>query len=127
MRVTSIHLELVKEPKGKLRAYARVLLDDELQLTRLRVYEGAKGFFVSYPNDPSYQQLYYPVTKELRGHIEQEVLDAYIQELIPELFTGKPEDAIKVAFQDFGPLLNGLVKAKLDEILSAKESCTKGA
>lgn len=67
---------------GKLKAFARIVLNDQLQLTSLRIYEGAKGLFVSYPNDPAhkgndYRQLFYPVTKELRNHIEEVILEEY--------------------------------------------------
>lgn len=80
--ITHIQVYPVREPKGKLRAFARVLLGDQLQLTGLRVYDGANGLFVSYPNDPAhkgedYKQLFYPVTRELRDAIEKQVLAEY--------------------------------------------------
>jgi stage V sporulation protein G len=80
LSVTASSVYPVKQPKGKLRAFARVILNDQIQLTSLRVYEGANGLFVSYPNDPNhkgddYKQLYYPVTKDLREEIEGAVLE----------------------------------------------------
>lgn len=80
LSVTASSVYPVKQPKGKLRAFARVILNDQIQLTSLRVYEGANGLFVSYPNDPNhkgddYKQLYYPVTKDLRDEIEGAVLE----------------------------------------------------
>lgn len=67
---------------GKTKAMARVLLWDSMQLTGIRVVEGANGLFVSYPNDPAYKgddyrSLYYPLTKELREKIEEAVLSRY--------------------------------------------------
>ena len=58
------------------------VLEDQLQLTGLRVYEGAKGLFVSYPNNLSYKgeeyhQIYYPVTGDLRAAIEKAILAEY--------------------------------------------------
>lgn len=80
--ITNLQVYPVKEPKGKLRAYARVLLDDQLQLTALKIYQGSGGLFVSYPADgdikgEDYRQVYYPVTRELRDHIEAVVLEEY--------------------------------------------------
>jgi stage V sporulation protein G len=80
-QVTSCQIFLVKE-LGKTKAMARVMLNDQLQLTGLRVVEGANGLFVAYPNDPAYKgedyrSLFYPVTKELREHIEETVLTMY--------------------------------------------------
>ena len=69
---------------GKTKAMAKVTLDDCLQLTGIRVVDGANGLFVSYPNDPSYKgddfrTIFYPLTKELRAHIEAKVLAAYAE------------------------------------------------
>jgi len=77
----NVQVYLVREPMGKLRAYARVILG-QLQLTGLRIYEGTQGLFVSYPNDPAskgedYRQIFYPITRELRDSIEKAVLAEY--------------------------------------------------
>lgn len=82
LKITQVQVFKVDNPEGKLRAFARITLNDELQLTSLRVYEGIKGLFVSYPNDPltkgdDYRQLFYPVTRELCDHIEEEILKEY--------------------------------------------------
>lgn len=82
MTITNIQVYPVREPKGKLRAQVRVLLNDQLQLTGLRLYDGTNGLFVSYPSDPTnkgeeYRQLFYPVTRELRDSIEKRVIEEY--------------------------------------------------
>ena len=82
LKVTHTQVFLLKEPVGKTRALARVVLNDQLHLTGLRIMDGASGLFVSYPNDPSYKgedyrSIFYPVTKALREHIEEEVLKSY--------------------------------------------------
>lgn len=82
MKVTNVQVWAFGNNQGKLRGMARITLDDELQLTSLRIYEGSTGLFVSYPNDPyhkgeDYRQLFYPINKELRNHIEEEILKAY--------------------------------------------------
>jgi len=86
MIVTNIQVFPVAEHEGKLKAFARICLNDSLQLTGLRVYQGTNGLFVSYPNDPNYKgedykQIYYPVKRELRELIEKEVLAEYEREL----------------------------------------------
>ncbi|MCL2284100.1 MAG: SpoVG family protein [Fibromonadales bacterium] len=83
---TNVQVYPVKEPSGgKTRAFSRVALNDQLQLTGLRIVEGVNGFFVSYPLDLNYKgedyhSIFYPLHKELRDHIEQCVLEKY-QEL----------------------------------------------
>lgn len=80
--VTHVSIFLFNGNEGKLRAVARIVMNDSLQLTGLRVYEGSNGTFVSYPNDPyykgeEYRQLFYPVSKELRDHIQEEIMKEY--------------------------------------------------
>ena len=86
MDVTHCTVYLLKEPMGKTKALAQVVMNDQLQLTGLRVVDGSNGLFVSYPNDPSYKgddyrSLFYPVTRELREHIEDVVLEQYAAEI----------------------------------------------
>ncbi len=82
--VTHIDVFPLKEAIGKTRAFARVVLNDQLQLTGLRIMDGSMSLFVSYPNDPSYKgedyrSIFYPVTRELRDHIEEVVLAKYAE------------------------------------------------
>ena len=82
LTISNVQVYLIKEPKGKLRAMARIVLADQLQLTGLRVYEGVRGPFVSYPNDPAYKgedyrQIYHPLTNDLRVAIEKAILAEY--------------------------------------------------
>ena len=86
MDVTHCTVYLLKGPMGNTKALARIVLGDQLQLTGLRVVDGSNGLFVSYPNDPSYKgddyrSLFYPVTRELREHIEDVVLEQYAAEI----------------------------------------------
>lgn len=86
LQVTNVSVFLFNGNEGKLRGVVRVVLSDEIQLTGLRIYEGSNGIFVSYPNDPyykgeEYRQLFYPVSKALRNHIQDEILKSYNQML----------------------------------------------
>ena len=82
MQVTSCHVFPLREPMAKTNAFARITLNDSMQLTGLRIVDGSNGLFVLYPNDPSYKgedyrSLFYPITRELRDHIEQTVIQQY--------------------------------------------------
>lgn len=81
---TQVQVFPMRDAIGKTRALARVVLNDQLQLTGLRIMDGFMGLFVSYPNDPSYKgedyrSIFYPITKELREHIETVVLAKYAE------------------------------------------------
>ncbi|NLB64478.1 MAG: stage V sporulation protein K [Fibrobacter sp.] len=82
LEVTHAQVYPLKESTNKTRAMARVVLNDQLQLTGLRVVDGSNGLFVSYPNDPGYKgedyrSIYYPITRDLREHIEEVLLQKY--------------------------------------------------
>lgn len=67
---------------GKMKAMASVVLNDQLQIRGLRVYDGINGLFVGYPCDPFFkgEESRYvcgPTTSELRAVIEKAVLDKF--------------------------------------------------
>lgn len=67
---------------GHIKALAQIVLNDQLVIRGLRVIEGEYGLFVSYPNDPFYKgedlrSICNPLTRQLREHIENCVLEKY--------------------------------------------------
>ena len=67
---------------GKILALATVVLNDQLTIRGLRVMDGEYGMFVGYPNDPFYKgedfrSIVFPITRALREHIENCVLEKY--------------------------------------------------
>ena len=69
---------------GKIKAMATVVINDQFQIRGLRVMDGINGLFVSYPCDPFYRGEEYryvlaPITRQLREHIENCVLEKYQQ------------------------------------------------
>ena len=67
---------------GHVKAIANIVLNDQIQVRGLRVMDGECGLFVGYPNDPFYKgddfrSIVFPLTAELRHHIEKRVLEKY--------------------------------------------------
>jgi stage V sporulation protein G len=86
LTVTKISIYPITNTTGKLKALARIVLNDAMQLTSLRIYEGSNGLFVSYPveSDTSgddFRQLFYPTSKEVREMIENAILDQYYKDI----------------------------------------------
>ena len=84
--ITGVQVYILQEPQGKTVALARIVLNDAFQLTSLRIVNGIQSLFVVYPNDPSYKgddyrSLFYPVTNDLRTHIENVIIAKYNEEL----------------------------------------------
>lgn len=69
---------------GHIKAIASIILGDQFMIRGLRVMDGENGLFVSYPVDPffkgeDFRTLCNPITRALREHIENAVLEKYQQ------------------------------------------------
>ena len=70
---------------GNILGLANVVLNDQLFIRGLRVMDGVNGMFVGYPNDPFYKgedlrSVVFPMTRALREHIENCVLEKFLYE-----------------------------------------------
>jgi stage V sporulation protein G len=70
---------------GHVKALAEIVLNDQLVVRGLRVMEGLNGLFVSYPLDPffkgeEFRTICNPISRNLREHIENCVLERYQHE-----------------------------------------------
>ena len=90
LAVTQVKVYPFKETPsmGKLLAMASIVLNDQLQVRGLRIMEGENGLFVGYPNEPFYKgedfrSVCFPMTRQLREHIENCVLEKYQASLDP--------------------------------------------
>ena len=88
LKVTQVKVFPFKEgpSMGHIKALATVVLNDQLNLRRLRVMDGKDGLFVGYPVDPfykgeEYRSIFFPITRELREEIETAVLKEYTRQL----------------------------------------------
>ena len=73
---------------GHLLGLATIVLNDQFQVRGLRIMDGENGLYVDYPNDPFYKgegcrSVCCPVTRQLREHIENCVLEKYQASLEP--------------------------------------------
>ena len=84
IEVTKVGVSPFKEGAniGHVKAIANIVLNDQVQVRGLRVMDGKNGLFVGYPVDPFYngegfRNIVFPLTAELRHHIEKRVLEKY--------------------------------------------------
>ena len=107
LAVTSVQVYPFKEGPftGKMLAKASIVLNDQLQVRGLRIMEGENGLFVGYPNDPFYKgedfrSICFPMTRQLREHIENCVLEKYSASADPKEwvveFKNEDEMTIKI-------------------------------
>lgn len=81
MQVTEVRIYPQKEKKVK--AYATITLDNVFVVHNLRIVafeDGVKIFMPSRKtNDGTHKDIAHPITNELRQHIEEKVINAYIE------------------------------------------------
>ena len=87
LAVTQVRVFPFKEGPslGHLKGLAEIIINDQLVVRGLRIMEGVNGLFVSYPLDPFYKgdefrSICNPISRQLREHIENCVLEKYQQE-----------------------------------------------
>ena len=87
LAVTNVQVYPFREEAklGKMLGLATVVLNDQLTIRGLRIMDGEYGMFVAYPNDPFYKgedlrSTVFPITRALREHIENCVLEKYLYE-----------------------------------------------
>lgn len=90
LAVTQVQVFPFKEgpSMGHMLGLASIVLNDQLQVRGLRIMDGDNGLYVSYPNDPFYKgedfrSVCFPITRQLREHIETCVLEKYQASLDP--------------------------------------------
>ena len=84
LAVTSVQVYPFKDniSTAHFKGLATVVLNDQLVIRGLRINDGDNGLFVAYPVDPFYKgddfrSLVVPMTRQLREHIENCVLEMY--------------------------------------------------
>lgn len=83
MDITDVKIYKLKG-KGKLLAYANVVLSDKVVLRGIKIIDGAKGRFIAMParldkrfKEPIFREFYHPISQEARDELTEKVLNAY--------------------------------------------------
>ena len=81
MKITDTKFFPLKAKDSKVKAFASVTLDKAICITGIRIIDGSKGLFISFPqqkgSDEEYHDVVFPVTKEAREGFSKKILDAY--------------------------------------------------
>jgi len=74
------------EDKGKLKAVANLVFDNEFIVKNVRLVDGVKGPFVSMPsnkmNDGSFVEVCHPIRSNVKKQIEECVIEAYHKAIV---------------------------------------------
>ncbi|MGL1934983.1 MAG: SpoVG family protein [Fibrobacterales bacterium] len=85
--ITKLNVFPLTESKGKLKGFARVVLNDQITLSSLRIYDSINGLFVAYPSEPKkegeeYRSIYNPITRDFKEYIQEAVLKEFEQNAV---------------------------------------------
>ena len=75
-----VNITPYEKEDSKVKAFANVVLGDCFAVNGIKVMEGSKGLFLSYPNYKSgddYKNYCNPTTAEMRTKIETAVMEQY--------------------------------------------------
>lgn len=109
MKITDVVVYHVKNTgKSKLKAFAKVVLNDQFIIHGIRIYKGVNGAFMTFPQDYNNQNkdgkpysICHPTTAELRDYINSQVMAEYaLTELIHNPVLETETDAIGNNFSD---------------------------
>ena len=79
MEITDVRVSVRDEEK--LKAFVTITFDDCFVVRGVKVIEGNDGLFVAMPSrrkpDGSFQDIAHPIHAEMRGRLEEHVLDEY--------------------------------------------------
>jgi len=80
--ITEIKIYKIKNPKGKVKAFASITLNDSFVIKDIKIIEGSNGLFIGWPSrrvkEGKYKKVVYPVKK--KKEIEEAILNKYKQE-----------------------------------------------
>lgn len=72
------------ETAGSLKGEASVIIEDAIELKKIKIVEGSNGLFISMPSQPyekdgktEYAPYFNPINVEARNEIQQVIIDAY--------------------------------------------------
>jgi len=84
MQITDIKIRKFFD-EGPMKAVASVTFDDALAVHDIKVIYARDRFFIVMPSrknpDGTYRDIVHPINADFRGHLEEEVIRAYEEEL----------------------------------------------
>lgn len=84
MNITDVRIRRIEE-EGRLKAVVSVTFDGEFVVHDMKIIEGDNGLFVAMPSrkssDGVYRDIAHPINSQMRGILQEAILERYQQEL----------------------------------------------
>lgn len=93
MKITDIRIQLIKNPRSKLLAFAEITIDESLVIKDFQIFASNRGIFVGMPSkkmsDGSWHETVFPIDTDLAKNISDSILRAFHDEI------NRPENNFK--------------------------------
>ncbi len=79
IKITDVNVKKVNE-KGNLLGFARIVIEDAICISNIRIIQGKDRVFVAMPNKKTKEKFVdttFPINQETRQYIEDIILSAY--------------------------------------------------
>ncbi len=81
MEITNVNVIRIEKEDSRLRGLATIIIDDEIAIHNIRIFDGDKGLFIAMPSrkteEKKYIDIVHPITNEARNKINQVIIDKY--------------------------------------------------
>lgn len=83
LSITEVQIWPVRDPEGpRIKAMATITFNNTLRVNGLRIIEGIKGLFLSFPSQKKpgsdqYFPLFYPISRSTADEIQDKVIERY--------------------------------------------------
>lgn len=85
MKITDIRIQILKNPKSKLLAFAEITIDEALVIRDFQIISSKNGHFVGMPSrkmpDGSWRDTVFAISTELSETISKMILRAFSDEM----------------------------------------------
>ena len=79
----------------RLKAFVSVTFDNSFVVRNLKIVQGLNGIFLCMPSrkmpDGTHKDMVHPITREFRAYLEENIMDAYKQELAKQTQIPQPD------------------------------------
>ena len=82
LEITDVIIFPVKKKDGTLKAFVKVIINDQLIISGIRIVEGRNGPFICFPQETNERDgkcfhVCFPITAELRSYMSDQILSQY--------------------------------------------------
>ncbi len=85
MKITDVRIQLIRQPKNKLVAFAGITIDEALVIKDFQIFASSRGYFVGMPSrkmpDGTWREMIFSLSTEFSEYLTGTILRAFEDEI----------------------------------------------